>query len=391
MRSAYNETWLHNLNVVKEVKQWQKQGIISQPQFAAIKEEYQSNFFHPNLIIRILLFIAALLALSGISGILAMMVSDTGQTSVSILCILYGIGSFFFLEKVFIGSSRHYKSGVTEAVLYHAMGFTIGGVIGITDFDEHMMFISCMLMFSFSAYRYLDLVSTTLALLSFAGFVFYEMYTRGGFAQQIIPIAFIILFAPLYFYFRKKKEHIGADLWLNGLILAESICLLLIYAAGNYLVVRELSVSMMDLYMEEGQDIPFAYLFYFLTVIIPIGYLYFAIRNKDIVLLRVSLVAFAFSVFTFKFYYSTGHHEISLTTGGIVLILIAIYLFRYLKTPKHGYTRENIMSDKWGNVNLEAFIVSQTLGGNKVDVPVPTPAETGGGGSFGGGGASGTF
>jgi len=69
-------------------------------------------------------------------------------------------------------------------------------------------------------------------------------------------------------------------MWSNNLLVLEIICLLLIYASGNYLVVRELSVNLMDLVLNERRNIPFAFLFYLLTVAIPIGYLYFGIKTE---------------------------------------------------------------------------------------------------------------
>ena len=161
-----------------------------------------------------------------------------------------------------------------------------------------------------------------------------------------------------------------------------------IYASGNYLVVRELSVNLLELSLEDGADIPFAYLFYFFTVIIPTAYLYFGIKNKDLVLLRVSLLALAFSVFTFKYYYSLGHTEITLTLAGVVLISMAILLMRYLKINRAGFTGEDILSNRWAEMNVEAFIISQTMGGNTSE---SSGKDFGGGGDSGGGGASTTF
>ena len=388
MKSAYHETWLYNLTVAKEAKQWRKDGILSHHQLAAINEEYKSGFFHPNLIIRILLFIASLIALSGITGLLGLMLSGVLEDAYAVLSLLYGIISFIILEIVLIRNHNHYKSRVNEALLYHSIGFTILGMGGISDFDTHVMIVSCLLIFSFATYRYLDLISTAAALCSLAALVFYEMYEMQGMAQQIIPIAFIVLFTPLYFYFKKLKNRENTETWENCLILAESFSLLMIYIAGNYFVVRELSVNLMNLSLENGEDIPFAFLFYLLTVCIPFLYLYFGIKKKDLVLLRVSLLVLAFSVFTFKYYYSTGHHEITFTVSGLLLLSISLALFRYLKIPKHGYTRDNIVKEKWAEMNPEAIVISQTLGGNTV-----TADETfkGGGGSFGGGGASGEF
>jgi uncharacterized membrane protein YgcG len=145
----------------------------------------------------------------------------------------------------------------------------------------------------------------------------------------------------------------------------------------------------MNLSLADGEDIPYAFIFYMLTVIIPVGYLFFGIRNKDIVLLRVSLIAVAFSVFTFKYYFSLGHPEITLTLAGAILLGVSLLLLNYLKVIRYGFTRENHLPEKWQSMNVEAIIVSQTLGGNQPSTDAVS--ETGGGGEFGGGGASSDF
>jgi uncharacterized membrane protein YgcG len=105
-------------------------------------------------------------------------------------------------------------------------------------------------------------------------------------------------------------------------------------------------------------------------------------------LLRVSLVALAFSVFTFKYYYSLGHTEITLTLAGAILIGIAIMLMRYLKVMRNGFTGDNLLSERWADMNVEALVISQTMGGN---VAHAGSTDVGGGGDSGGGGASTKF
>ncbi|HLZ16615.1 MAG TPA: hypothetical protein VKQ08_06225, partial [Cyclobacteriaceae bacterium] len=65
MTSAYNARFVYYLAVIKETKRWAKHNFISTDQFAKISEEYKTPFYHPNLIIRTLLFVATLFALSG--------------------------------------------------------------------------------------------------------------------------------------------------------------------------------------------------------------------------------------------------------------------------------------------------------------------------------------
>ncbi len=390
MKSAYNETGLYNLAVLKESKRWLKQHFIAQEQFEKISDSCKSPFYHPNFIIRVLLFIATLFALSGVTGLYLLFVTSFNENElfISIACLIYGLGSFIFLEKVFIQNNQHYKSGVNEALLYHACGFTIGGMAGIFDLNEHIILFACLIIFSFSAIRYLDLVCTISATLSLAGILFYEFQTMGGIFEQVIPFIFILFFTILYFFIKRLKKSSDLKYRANCLLIVESLSLLFIYAAGNYLVVRELSINLMKLFIEEGNDIPFVFIFYALTAIIPIGYLFFGIKNKDIVLLRVSLLVIAFSVFTFKYYYSVGHPEITFTVAGIILLAVSILLLNYLKTVRYGFTRENILTEKWGSINAEAFIISQTMGGNQVTVK---EQFKGGGGSFGGGGATGSY
>jgi uncharacterized membrane protein YgcG len=388
MRSAYNETWLLNLEVIKETKRWLNAKFIEKVQFNVIAESHPSSFYHPNFIIRILIFIATLLGLSGVTGLFALMILDTNQVVISIGCLIYGIGSFVFVDQSIIKNSKHYKSGLTEALIYHACGFTIGGFAGLVDFSTVPVLLFSLGILSFAAYRYLDLLTTIAAFFSLAYLIFFQLYEFGDIFQQIIPFAFILVFVPIYLLSKrwKSKDHLA--IWSNNLVIIESLSLLMIYLAGNYLVVRELSVNLMDSPLAEGEDIPFAFLFYGLTVLIPVAYLYVGINNKDIVILRTSLFVLAFSVFTFKFYYGFDHPEITLTISGIILLGITLFLFNYLKTIRNGFTREHLISEKWNSMNAEAFIISQTLGGNQVKVD---DSFQGKGGEFGGGGSSGSF
>jgi len=389
MKHAYNEISLYNLAVIKESKRWCHQGLIEDTQLKNIEQEYRCEFYHPNIIIRILLFMATLFALSGVTGFFALLFGNSGEKVLPLACLIYGVISFAILDRILISQYRHYKSGVNECVLYHACGFAIVGLSWMADFKTYVILITCLLVFSYAAFRYLDLLTTIAAIGSFAGLLFYTCYEAGGIFQQVIPFVFILCFGSVYVITRKLKKHKHLKFWLLNMMIVEVISLLLVYAAGNYLVVRELSINLMNLELVDGQDIPFAFLFYSLTIIIPVACLYIGIKRKDILALRISLVAIAFTVFTFKYYYGFGHPEITLTVAGALLFGIALLLFNYLKTMRGGFTRENHLAEKWANLNLQAFVISQTLGGNQPGVG--NQIETGGGGQFGGGGSTDSF
>lgn len=388
MKSAYNESMIHNLHVIKAAKHWQTHNLIDQEQLLKIQEQYKTPLFHPNIAIRILLFLATLLAASGVSGLVGLAFADAGEMILSFAFLLLGGMAFLVLEKLFI-ANNHFRSGVTDAITYLACGFVIGGVGGLTDFENvFVLQMVCLLVFGFAAYRYLDLIITLAFVAVFAWTIFYHCYEADVILRNIIPFIFMLVFSSLYLLVRTQRQKTNLRLWDDNLLVLELCCLLLAYAGGNYLVVRELSVSMMDIQLQAGEDIPFAFAFYFFTVAIPIAYITAGIKLKDSVLLRMGLIAVACSVFTFKYYYSLGHPEITLMIAGILSIVIAVWLMRYLKKMRHDFTSENILSSRWANMNVEAFIISQTAGGNQL---IKQQKDMGGGGSFGGGGSSDSF
>jgi hypothetical protein len=388
-KSAYNELWVNSLHIIKEAKLWLKHGFINPAQFDAISESYRTPLFHPNIAIRVLLFIATLIATSGISGLVMLLFSDAGETAISMVCILFGVGAFIILEKYFIGN-KHYKSGVTEGVAYMACGFIIVDVGIMTDFDQVLLIqLITLIVFGFAAFRYLDLLLTFAFMVIFSWTIFYHLYEAEGIFRNTIPFFFIITFSGFYFSIRKLMKRSHLKLWRPNLLMLEVCSLLLIYAGGNYLVVRELTVNLMSMSLEPEQDIPFAWLFYFLTLSIPLLYLTAGIKSKNIGLIRVGLVTLGFSVYTFKHYFLPDYTEVFLMTIGGLLVMVAIVFMRHLKELKHGFTSENILSSTWADLNVEAVIISQTVGGNQPDKM--EVKKTGGGGSTGGGGASTSF
>lgn len=388
MTGAYDSESVYKFAVLQECKRWHKHDLLDVQQFASIGQAYKVPFYHPGLPIRIILFLATLLALSGVSGILGLMVSELGETVISVGMILYGIAVLVILEKNFIRNNHHYKSGVTEALLYHSCGFIIGGVGNLFDFNVHVMLVLCLIVFTFASVRYLDWMGALAAGTSFAGLLFYEFYQVGGIFQQIIPFVFIAVFTPLYFVSRTLRKRNELKLWRNGLLIIEALSLVLIYAGGNYLIVRELSITLLNMHLEEGQDIPYAGIFYGLTILLPVIYLVAGIGNKNVVLLRIGMIAMAFSVYTFHHYYSFGPPEMTLTLAGTILLALAILLIRFLRIIRRGFTGENILREKWAGMNVQAFLVAQTMGGNQAATDT---RFKGGGGEFGGGGSSGDY
>ncbi len=160
------------------------------------------------------------------------------------------------------------------------------------------------------------------------------------------------------------------------------------YLSVNYFVVRELSIALFNLNPLANDALLFGWLFWIFTVAIPFMYVARGIQKKDPVLIRVGLLLVAAIIFTVRHYYFFAPIEVMMALGGIILILISYLITKYLKTPRYGFTNIEVdTADKTGELQVEALLQVQTLAGHST----VTEGTQFGGGSFGGGGASGEF
>lgn len=378
---AYDISEVEKKIKVDSAKNWTKSGVVSDDQFVAIQKEYGSKLYHPQIVVRVLLFIATYLGLSSLSALFGFIFMDLDILGIRILFLFSGLVILFFVEKVTISEYKHYKSGVTEALIYSSFGLLYFGVLGEKLNEWHYLVV----LFLFSLIliiRYIDVFALLISVASFVGLIFLALEE----VMELIPFVVIIIFSIFYVLSQYLKKRNQSIVWETHFLVFDTLALMLIYLSGNYFVVRELSLDMMGFTLSEGEDIPFAHLFYCLTVIIPLCYMYYGVQYKSLIFIRTSLLTLALSVITLKFYFSLGHPEVTVTISGVVLLVTSLLLMKYLKSPKRGYTRGKVLSNDLGK-DVTAFATSQLMGGNQIN----TPTEDSNQGNFGGGGASGEW
>ena len=95
------------------------------------------------------------------------------------------------------------------------------------------------------------------------------------------------------------------------------------------------------------------------------------------------------TVFTIRYYYSIMPVEQVMTAGGMLLVISAYLIIKYLNTPKFGITdKEHAFEPSLDSLQVEALVITETF------QQVPAPRDEAfkfGGGSSGGGGATGEY
>jgi hypothetical protein len=376
---AYNADIIKNSFLKKKAAFWHANKLISDEQYTAIIQKYSASLQTSNVFVKIGLFIFILFIVLASLGIFSLFFSSIMYNSNNAIgfgiftCLLYATACFFVLES-FIKNKNIYNTGTDEALLYIGLTFLAVGIFLITDEISS----DSPLLFLFTA-------------LPFITFAVIMVMKLGDVAKLIMPFAFMLFSGLLYFQIKKQKHRTDLFYWAACLEVTEYIALLLFYAAGNYYVIREASVSYFYLTIDEGQDIPLAFVFYLFTALVPILYVYFGLKRKNKILLWSGLILVAASALTFKYYFSLGHPEIALTGAGIILILVAYFSINYLKKPHHGITyEEEINEDSFLKSNAEALIIVE---GMTQQTPVKQ-AQNGvnfGGGESGGAGSGGSY
>jgi hypothetical protein len=397
---AYNKQSLDHLRIVRKAKQWQAQQLLSEEQLSVVSQKYTSDFYTPNLFIKIGLFIFTYILISTGTGLFSILFikafEDSNSGFIHFFCLLWATICVVSLE-VLIKNRKIYKSGIDQALLYAAIIFICCniGYLFRNSLDNSNSILSCaiilMPILASAIIRYADtLVAFCLALCCYT--IFYLLVLKlGAVAKMILPFAFMLLSVAIYILTQQLKRKEQLIYWRSCVEVFECFALVTFYISCNYFVIRESSIHFFDLSLNEGQDIPLAIVFYLLTAIVPIVYVYYGLKRKRKILLWVGLLLVAAAAMTFKYYFSLGHPEITLTIAGILMIVIAYAAIKYLKTPKHGITfEEELDEDNFLKTNAEAIVLAQSFAQQGGTEQAEHPIEFGGG-SSGGGGAGSTY
>lgn len=386
MKKAYNETWIENIENQSIAKVWHKQKMLTDEQLDAAKKAFPVGFHQANIFVKIGLFlftnIVASASLGFISLFLFGLFTDSPQ-GFSIISLIYA-GVFLYALEYFIKKNNFYRSGTDNALLYATLGSIFTCFISITnyDFPAWSYCIFGLIILVPALLRYADPLVAVGVYLTWIALCFL-IVTIFPIGKLIIPFVIMLVSAASYILIQFWRNKETTNYYADCQNIIEILALITFYLGGNYLVVREGNAMLNDL--SESIQISFASLFYFFTTIIPVFFIVRGLQKHDRKLLIVGLLAMAFSIFTYRQYFSVLPLEWALTIGGIILSLLSIWVIKAFKTNKLGLTSEPQSSNQFQN--LEAFIINQAI-----QQPISQSDNMKfGEGDFGGGGAKGNY
>ncbi|KVV14631.1 hypothetical protein [Flavobacterium sp. TAB 87] len=384
---AINSTKLENLILVEEAKSLQNAGFIGKEQIEYIKKELDTPKTNTNILVRLGFVLLGLLLYVSICGAFSLLGISGIDNNWEVFLYLYAIIGVVGAE--FLYAQNYFKHGLEEAFLLGsqlALGVAISEVFESDLLTAIVVAAVAILMYI----RYLHILSMLIFCVALSVFLFLAMLEFGTIGKSILPFVSLLFSAGFYFWTKKLKGNLVKQYYREGILLANTFCLILFYLSCNYFVVRELSVVLLENEILSSTDIPFALFFYCFTIIVPILYLIQALKTKDKIMLWISFLAVAFSMYSFEIYFSALSGEIELTIAGLVLFGIAFFAIKKLKHNDIGITfKPDRITNSNQFLNAEALIVASTFG-MRPEVSSESSMEFGGG-DFSGGGAGGSF
>jgi hypothetical protein len=376
MKKAYNINWVENLYIRQIAAKWRSANMLTSEQEAQIKAGFPEEFYRPGIFVKMGLFFFATIACSFFVGFLSIFFLDAGSNLAFSCLSIVACGCYLIFLEYLIKNRKLFHSGVDNALLYAAVIAAMVPVFMLFENGDTAIYcIAALIILVPATLRYADLLTATGCFLA-TFTLLANVMMRFPIGKALLPFSIMIASAIIFFLIKKRETIYYCDCkkWL------EILALVTFYLSGNYLIVREGNAMLNDLNLRVAPQIAFAPLFYLFTIAIPVIYIVFGLKNRDRVLFIIGLLTFAFSVYTYRNYFSQLTPAQELMIAGILLMAAAIGTIRYLRKPRHGLSDEQESERKLAN--LEAVLVAQSLG----QTPQGNDLEFGGG-NFGGGGA----
>ena len=385
---AQDKSKLENQFLVAEANSLYKAKFITEVQFIEIQKAIPTPKKSKNILLRIGFAFLGMLLYASICGFISLLGLGIIDNSFTFFIFVYAVIGFIGAE--FFVRQNHSEQGLDDSFLIIGQLLLGAGIGTITDGYELPVAFVATIVSLLTYTRYLNRASILIFCIASTATIAYIMFELGALGKAILPFVLMVYGLVLYFTCKKITKNFQYPFYHKGILLIKYFGLILFYFAGNYLVVRELSVVLLGNEIAPNSDIPFAWFFYIFTFIVPIAYIFYGLKLLNRAMLWIGFLTIGFSFYTIDYYFLEVPIEIYLTSGGLLLFAIAYFSIRKLKDKKEGIT---FQPDHFINssdfINTEALILTSQFG-LQPEIAVESPMEFGGGG-FSGGGSSGEF
>jgi uncharacterized membrane protein YgcG len=385
----YSQEEEERIRAQRLVREWTQSGLLEEPQGVRLAEELRVELRRTNPFLRAGLALFTGLIVAASVTLLITFLNLRGDVPIAATTGLAALACIGLAEYL-VHEFRCYRFGVEEALAVAAVGLlSIAGGELTSSFhlEPRGMPATVALLIAgaggFGLDRRFGFVYAACGGIFCVAAIPFQLDLSAA-TQRILAAATIasVLLVARSKRLKYRDDYPGDE---YGLMQAAAL-------AGVYVV---LNVQLTDWYRV---DQPFYGFTYALTWALPLAGLALAIREKDRLLMDVSLVLALVSVLTNKAYLGSPQHAWDPCLLGVLLIAIAFAIRRWLSNgpggERHGFTAARLLERDRAVLSAvgtaSGFVRPGVSEGAALSRVEPAPSDFDGGRS-GGGGASGSF
>jgi uncharacterized membrane protein YgcG len=372
---------------------WQRAGVIDEATQAKIGAAYPDDRSRLGPAFRILVFGFTVVALTSFFGLFGFAIAAAGEGAAAAVVLLFGLALVAATE-LQIGPLRRTQGGTESATAFLGLCYLIGGLVwlmararvGGDALVSGGLTVGTLVLAS-AAHRWGYVACSTGATIGV--FLLLARNPLGRVSWVIVGAVTAPLLVAAADSVRLPPTHRRS---CSAMAVASLVFLYLAVHVGSWDrgIVEGMAGHWDRLSRPAGSARPF---FVIATALVPVATLVWGIAARRRLLINLAFVGVLASIVTLRVYVHLAPLWVALLAGGAVAIGLAIALRRYLdsgpKRERFGFTAEPLFGDPEarGALEVAAGVVSFSPGAR----PPERPGFEGGGGHFGGGGATGSF
>jgi hypothetical protein len=389
--SAYTDDQERDIRVGRLVKDWAKSGLLSEEQRDRILPELKVDLRRTNLFLRGTLFLFTLLIVQSTIGLVMIAVGTTGDEGIAAVLLVIGSAANFWVANVLVRRFHLYRFGVEEAMAVASVIFAVAAAIFAvvavqgSSFSGDAPWLSALCVgaaMSLVLFLHFGFVYAAIVAMVFAACVPF----LPGDNDTVHRVLSAAVLAAVFAMARREREEHGREFPGDNYAIIEAAAWI-----GIYLVIN-LPLSSWLSRWDAGT--PFYWGTYAATWLLPIAGLWIAVRDRHRLLLDANIVMAIVTLSTNKEYLGSPRHAYDPIAFGVLLIVVAVGLRRWLASgedgSRAGFVAERILESEKARLGMVGTI-SVLHQGPVASRPQPEAPPIGGGGASGGAGATGSF
>lgn len=385
--SAYSDDQERAIRVMRLVQDWMKSGLLTQEQRDRIAPELTVDLRRTNKFLRITMFVFGFLILQAFTGLLAFGLTQ-GEEAGAVLCAITA-GLSYFAANTLVTRYHLYRFGIEEAAAVASVGFAMASAalvaVSIGDWSGDAPVLAALVTgcaASLAIFMRFGYVYAAIAAIIFAAAAPFVPGDSDVIHRLVSVGVLVVIFAVV----RSLRNEHGREFPGDSYAIIEAAAW-----AGIYLVTN-LALSSWISHPEERTT--FYWATYVATWVLPPIGLWIAVHDRHRALLDVNAVMAVATLMTNKLYLGSERHAYDPIAFGVLLIVVAVGLRRWLASgedgSRAGFVAERILESEKARLGVVGTL-SVLHQGPVASRPQPEAPAIGGGGASGGAGATGSF